>query len=208
MSLRDIFVALTRAGGVAGTGSRPMTAPVAPPRAVSTGAAVGICAASTWRFRVLIAAMVGLELLRAAYVEWTLHLAPLASAAPLTTASRRSGGLHARPSAIWAMAWVVTAIVVQGAHPSDDRAFWRTRPLAPHAVALAKFALFGLSFSSCRRPSTSALLAYGAPLSAHVAATIQIAVTAGAAIPELGARHRDPHAAALPRRGRRADRSA
>ena len=32
--------------------------------------------------------------------------------------------------AIRAMTWIVTAVVVQADHPSDDRAFWRTRPLA------------------------------------------------------------------------------
>ena len=160
-----------------------MTAPVSVSAPLSTWRAVRhLCRFDLARYRVLIAAMVGLELLRAAYVEWTLQLAPIVIGERLTTAAGEVE-VYMLDLAIWAMTWVVTAVVVQSDHPSDDRAFWRTRPLAPHAVALAKVALLGLVFVGVPALINSGrLAAYGAPLSAHVAATIQIAVTAGGAI--------------------------
>ena len=160
-----------------------MTAPVSAPAPLSTWRAVQhLCRHDLGRYRVLLAAMVGLELLRTAFIEWTLQLAPIVIVERFTTAAGEVEA-YMLDLAIWAMTWVATAVVVQGDHPSDDRAFWRTRPLAPHAVALAKVALLGLVFVAVPALLNSVrLAAYGAPLSAHVAATIQIAVTAGAAI--------------------------
>ncbi len=160
-----------------------MTAPVSAPAPLSTWLAVRhLCRYDLARYRVLIAAMVGLELLRMGYVEWTLQFAPIAGD-PRFGSAAGEAEVYMLDLAIWAMTWVATAVVVLGDHPSDDRAFWRTRPLAPHAVALAKVALLGLVFVGVPALLNSVrLAAYGAPLSAHVAATVQIAVTAGAAI--------------------------
>ena len=63
-------------------------APAALPAAPSMWRAVRhLCRYDLARFRVLIAAMMGLELLRAAYVEWTLQLAPIVVGEPFTTAA-------------------------------------------------------------------------------------------------------------------------
>jgi hypothetical protein len=160
-----------------------MTAPVSAPAPLSTWRAVRhLCRYDLARYRVLIAAMVGLELLRMAYVERTLQIAPIAID-PRFGSAAGEAEVYMLDLSIWAMTWVATAVVVQGDHPSDDRAFWRTRPLAPHAVALAKVALLLLvSVGVPALINSVRLAAYGAPLSAHVAATIQIAVTAGGAI--------------------------
>jgi hypothetical protein len=130
------------------------------------------------RFRLLVAAAIGLDLLAQGYAEWLLHLAP-------TEIGDRFGGaggdmeIALLDLAIWATTWIVTAVVIQSDHPSDDRAFWRTRPLAPHAVALAKLAVLGLTFVAVpAMVNAGRLAAYGAPASAHVAATVQIAVIA------------------------------
>lgn len=160
-----------------------MTAPVGAATPLSTWRVVRhLTRFAVARHRVPILVMVGLELLRAAYVEWTLQLAPVDIGERLTTAAGEVE-VYLLDLAIWAGAWVVTAMVVQGAHPGDDRAFWRTRPLAPHAVALATVALLGLVFVAVPALINSVrLAAYGAPISAHVAATVQIAVTAGGAL--------------------------
>ena len=80
------------------------------------------------RFRVLVAIVVGLELLRAAFVEWLLHLRP--------SQRRQFGGdlgsfeFRTLDGALWLAAAIATAILVQADHPVDDRAFWRTRPIS------------------------------------------------------------------------------
>jgi hypothetical protein len=137
-----------------------------------------LCRHDLRRFRLLIAAAIGVDLLAQGYAEWLLHLAP-------TEIGDRFGGAGGEMEtalldlAIWATAWIVTAVVVQADHPSDDRAFWRTRPLAPHAVALAKLAVLGLTFVAVpAMVNAGRLAAYGAPASAHVAAAVQIAVIA------------------------------
>ena len=139
------------------------------------------------RFRLLIAAAIGIDLVAQGYAEWMLHLAP-------TEIGDRFGGAGGEMEtalielAIWATTWVVTAVVVQADHPSDDRAFWRTRPLAPHAVALAKLMLLGLTFVAVPAVvNAGRLAAYGAPASAHVAPAVQIAVMAlGGIVPAWG----------------------
>jgi hypothetical protein len=134
------------------------------------------------RFRALIAAAIGLELLRAIVVEWLLHRAP-------AVIGDRFGGAGGELETalldllLRAATWITTAVVVQADHPSDDRAFWRTRPLAPHAVALAKLALLALVFAVVPALVNSVrLAAYGAPLAAHVAASVQIALAAGSSV--------------------------
>jgi hypothetical protein len=160
-----------------------MTAPVPVPALPSTvRLAWHLCRHDLARFRVLAAVMVGLELLRAAYAEWALQLAPF-------RADARSGigegemELDLLDLVMWGLIWLVTAIVVQADHPSDDRAFWRTRPIAPASVALAKLLVLTLVFVGVPSAINAVrLAAYGAPLFAHVAAPIQIAAAAGSAI--------------------------
>jgi hypothetical protein len=160
-----------------------MNARLAVPAPMSTWRVVGHVA---WhdlqRFRVLVASVVGLELLRAAYAEWTLQLAPM-------HAGDRSGiaegemQLDLVDLMTRGLTWLVTAIVVQADHPSDDRAFWRTRPIAPASVALAKLLVLALVFVGAPSAINAVrLAAYGAPLFSHVAAPLQIAVTAASAI--------------------------
>ena len=78
---------------------------------------------------------------------------------------------------------VTTALVVQADLPADDRAFWRSRPIPPLALALGKVVVLGLIFVVV--PATidgARLLAHGAPAAAVVAAATQIAVEAAAII--------------------------
>jgi hypothetical protein len=136
------------------------------------------------RFRVLLAAATALELLRQGYGEWMLHLAP-------TMIGQRFGGAEGEmeitllDTALWLLTWIVTAALVQTDHPSDDRAFWRTRPLASPAVALAKLSVLALVFVAVPAfVNAVRLAAYGAPASAYGGATLQIAVLAlGAIVP-------------------------
>jgi hypothetical protein len=162
-----------------------MTAPVQIPALPSTARlAWHLCRHDLARFRALAAAMVGLELLRAGYAEWALHLAPIRQGERIG-AAEGEWEVFMLDLVIWGLIWVVTATVVQADHPSDDRAFWRTRPIAPASVALAKLGVFALVLVAAPSLINSMrLAAYGAPLSSHVAATIQIAVTAfGAVVP-------------------------
>jgi hypothetical protein len=130
------------------------------------------------RFRVLLAAVVGLELARAALVEWSLQFAP-------TVIGERFGGLAgqgevaALDTAIWLATCVATAVLVQGDHPSDDRAFWRSRPIPPVALAVAKLTLFaGLFVMVPSVVSAVRLIAYGAPADAPIAAALYFAAVA------------------------------
>ena len=78
---------------------------------------------------------------------------------------------------------VTTAIVAQADLPSDDRAFWRTRPIPAIGLALAKLLAFALLFVAVPSAiNAGRLLAYGAPVSAIGAASVQIAVLAGATV--------------------------
>ena len=131
------------------------------------------------RHRVLLALVVALELVRAAFAEWSVRFAP-------AVVGRGWGGvagqgeIAALDMVMWLAIWVVTAVVVQGDHPSDDRAFWRSRPIPPVALAVAKLTIFAVVFLLV--PSivnTSRLFAYGAPAKAAVAAAIYIALVAG-----------------------------
>jgi hypothetical protein len=165
-----------------------MTAPVSGATPLSTWRAVRhLFRFDLARHRVLIAAAIGVDLLAQGYAEWLLHLAP-------TAIGDRFGGAGGEMEtalldlAIWATTWIVTAVVVQADHPSDDRAFWRTRPVSPYAVALAKLAVLGLTFVAVpAMVNAGRLAAYGAPASAHVAAAVQIAVIAlGGIVPAWG----------------------
>ena len=79
---------------------------------------------------------------------------------------------------------VATAIIVQADHPSDDRAFWRSRPIPGHTLALAKLALFALLFVVVPAAiNTVRLLAYGAPAASVFAAIVQLGWSASAIVP-------------------------
>ncbi len=173
MSLRDVSVALTRS-----MSARPriamnamvLTATPSRSLAASVRDVVGF---DLRRLRAVAALMVALELARAAFVEW--------GAAPLTIAIGDGfGGTFGTEEiplldALLVVATVLaTALVVQANLPSDDRAFWRTRPIAPLALALGK--LTTLSLLLVVVPSTvnaARLLDYGAPLSAAAAGAVQ-----------------------------------
>ena len=131
------------------------------------------------RFRALIAVVVALELLRATFIEWFLHLAPLAT-------DGRFGGefghqeLEMPAAALWLATAIGTALLIQADHPADDRAFWRTRPISAWQLGIAKLTLFAVVFVAVPAFANALRLAsYGAPPTAFVAATVQIAVTAG-----------------------------
>ena len=134
------------------------------------------------RFRLFVALIAGLEIARAAFAEWALHFAP-------TTFGNR--GLQAFGTeevaffdAILVVATALTtAVIVLADLPTDDRAFWRTRPIAPLALAVSKLAGFALLFVAVPAAINAArLAAYGAPASAAAAASLQILVDAGATV--------------------------
>jgi hypothetical protein len=134
------------------------------------------------RFHRLLALMAALELARALFVEWTLHAA-VRAAGPRFAGTFGTLEVVFLDLVIVMAAVVVTTIVVQADLPDDDGAFWRTRPIAPLALALAK--LTTLTIGLVVVPSVInavRLLAYGAPLSAIGAGTAQIAVIAGTAL--------------------------
>ena len=161
-----------------------MTAPVAiaPPLSLAR-MILHLCRFDLRRFRVLIAVLVGLELLRAIYVEWALHLAPLEGAASFRVDVGEAGTTLLDP--ILGLGFILaTAIIVQADHPSDDRAFWRSRPIPGHALAMAKLALFvGLFVVLPAAVNTVRLLAYGAPAASVFAAIVQLALAAAAIVP-------------------------
>ena len=130
------------------------------------------------RFRMLVLLMVGLELARAAFVEWSVYRMP-------ARIDARFGGPFGRIEieffdlSIWLAVAVTAAIIVQADLPSDDRAFWRTRPIAPLTLALAKLTTMALLFVAV--PSVingTHLLAHGSPVASVTAAAAQIAVQA------------------------------
>jgi hypothetical protein len=134
------------------------------------------------RFRVLAAAVVGLEVSRALFVEWALRLQPV-------DAIGGFGGAFGTPEAtlLDALTWVATVAatvtIVQADLPSDDRAFWRTQPIPPIALALGKVSTLALLLVVAPSIVNAArLAAAGAPLGAVVAASLQIAVLAGAIV--------------------------
>ncbi len=134
------------------------------------------------RFRMFAALMVAFELGRAAFVEWSLRLQPVG------IGERFSGTFGTEESAVLDVLLgiataVGTALIVQADLPSDDRAFWRTRPIAPIVLALGKLTTLALLFVALPSAINAVrLLAYGAPLSAVAASTVQIAVQAGAVV--------------------------
>ncbi len=133
------------------------------------------------RFRLLCLAMVGLELVRAGFVEATLGALPERLGERFE--SFRTMELVFVDAIIALATALTTAVMVQGDLPSDDRAFWRSRPIAPLAMAVGKLAVLGLLFVFVPATVNGArLLAYGAPAAAVIAAATQIAVQAAAIV--------------------------
>ena len=161
-----------------------MTAPVAlaPPLSLPR-MILHLCRFDLRRFRVLIAVLVGVEVLRGIYVEWSLHLAPLESPLSFRVDVGEAGTTLLDP--FLALGFIVaTAIIVQADHPSDDRAFWRSRPIPGHTLALAKLALFAVLFVVVPAAiNTVRLLAYGAPAASVFAAIVQLGWSASAIVP-------------------------
>ena len=163
-----------------------MSAPVASPHASLVRMILHLCRFDVRRFRVLVSAMVGLEVLRAIYVEWALHLAPLEGPASFRI-DIGAGETTLLDPVLGVGGVLVTAIIVQADHPSDDRAFWRSRPIPGHVLALAKAALFVLLLVVVPTAiNTVRLMAYGAPLTSLFAATVQLVLGFSAVIPIWG----------------------
>jgi hypothetical protein len=150
------------------------------PQPLSLVRAVGhLCAVDLRRFRWLAAGVAGLELMRAILVEWSLQLAPLTTMVDAPPAGA-DVAVPLLDFGILLTTAIGTGILVQADHPTDDRAFWRTHPIPPLAIALAKIATMALLFVGVPAAlNAMRLAAYGAPAVAIVAATLQIAVLAG-----------------------------
>lgn len=143
------------------------------------------CRFNLRRHRGLAAVVVALEACRALIAESVLRLPVLPSGLREADIPGSLGrvGVGAADAGLWLLALVTTAMVVQADHPSDDRAFWRTRPIAPGTLAAAKIAMLAaLLVVVPVAINTFRLVLYGAPLVAIGAAAIQIAVLAGFAV--------------------------
>ena len=134
------------------------------------------------RFHAVLALFAALEIARAAFAEWFLHRAAL----ELDGRFGGDGGhgeLAVLDAALWLATVIATAMVVQADHPADDRAFWRTRPVAPLELATGKLVLLaGLFVALPAIVNAVRLLAYGAPIASVAASAAQFAVLAGATV--------------------------
>jgi hypothetical protein len=143
-----------------------------------------LCRFDLQRFRVFVALVVALELLRAALAEWVLHRGPLlpgeAFSGGVTNAAFE---FQALDGTLWLATAVTTAIVVQADHPADDRGFLRSRPVGPWTLAIAKLTLLAALFAGLPFATTAArLLAYGAPVTSIAASALQFVVIGGAVV--------------------------
>lgn len=131
------------------------------------------------RFRWLALMVVALEITRAAFVEWAMHaISPVIGAQFGGTFGRQEVGFV--DTVLWLSTLLVVAVLVQADLPADDRAFWRTRPISPLGLALAKLTTLVLLLIAVPAAINAArLLAYGAPLQSVGAATLQLAVGIG-----------------------------
>jgi hypothetical protein len=156
-----------------------MTAPGARPLAASVRDLVSF---DLRRFRLLALLVVAFELGRAGFAEWALRLQPVVIGDGFngTFGTEEIGLIDALLAVVTVVA---TALIVQADLPSDDRAFWRTHPIAPLALALSKMATLGLLFVLLPSVVNAIrLLAAGAPVTAMAASALQIAVQAGAVV--------------------------
>ena len=118
----------------------------------------------------LAATVAALEIWRAVALEAGLHQGPteMGAAAAATTALWLDGGL-------WLLLGLTTAAVVQADHPTDDGACWRTRPIPPLLLGLAKAVSLGLLFVALPAAVDAVrLAAYGAPPVAMAVSSFQI----------------------------------
>jgi hypothetical protein len=126
-----------------------------------------------------IAAVGGLELLRGALAEWALHGAPFGSHL-LIESDSVAFELQSADGALTIASVIVTAIVVQADHPTDDRGFLRSRPVGAWQLATAKLTLLATLLVMVPFLVTAArLLAYDAPATSLLASAIQFAVIGG-----------------------------
>jgi hypothetical protein len=129
------------------------------------------------RFWPLAVAAVVVESWWALGVESELHLRPTSVVAPI---GPLVDGTPVLDGVIRLLTVAATALLVQADHLADDRAFWRTRPITPAALAIAKAVTLGLLFVVVPAVIDAArLMAYGAPASAIAFAAAQIAANAG-----------------------------
>jgi hypothetical protein len=90
------------------------------------------------------------------------------------------GGIGVYDTVLWFASLLAMATLVQADHPADDRAFWRTRPIAPATLAAGKLAAIGLLCVAVPAlVNAGRLAAYGAPLASIGASVVQVAVLAG-----------------------------
>ena len=137
-----------------------------------------LCAFDLRRVWPLAAAVPVLEVWRASVIESALHQRPTEWGA--ATAFDLAGWIDA---ALWLLLVVTTAVVVQADHPTDDRAFWRTRPIPPLVLGVAKAGTLALLFIALPAAVNAVRLgAYGAPLVAIVIGSLQILARAGLVI--------------------------
>jgi hypothetical protein len=138
------------------------------------------------RCRLLAGTMVAIEVARAAFVEWSLRLAPTRIGGHIAGQFGGTfGTVHVEflDAVLWLATALTTAAIVQNDWPSDDRGFWRTRPIAPRTLALAKLTTFALLFVVLPALiNAGRLFAAGAPVAAIVAASTQIAVQAASVV--------------------------
>ncbi len=129
------------------------------------------------RFRALAAVVLALEILRGVLVEW---VGASSGALGLSRADVFEAERVTVPLVTAGVNAVVTAILVLADRPDDDRAFWRTRPIAPARFALAKAATLGVLLVGLPALVTAARLAWHhAPVAAMGAAAVQMAIVAG-----------------------------
>jgi hypothetical protein len=98
-----------------------------------------LCRFDLQRFRLFVAVVVALELLRAALAEWVLHRGPLLPGQAFSEGVTNAAfEFQALDGALWLATALTTAIVIQADHPADDRGFLRSRPVGPWTLAIAK----------------------------------------------------------------------
>jgi hypothetical protein len=137
-----------------------------------------LCRFDLRRFRVLTAIVVGLELLRAVMVEWLLHHSTLS--VDLWLAGDGDVEFQTFDTLLRIAMIVMTALLIQADHPTDDRAFLRSRPVSPWQVAIAKLTFLAALFIVWPTAVNAVrLFAYGAPGASLIASAIRFAVIGG-----------------------------
>jgi hypothetical protein len=159
-----------------------MTAPVAAlPRSMARDV-VRLCARELRACAPLAWLSLGLEVGRALLLEWVLRGGPGDLTSPWLDGP---GGINFSPIDLtaWLLTTITTAIVVQADHPTDDRAFWRTRPIPPASLATAKIVTLALLFVAIPAMTNGVrLAAYGASLTAIAATAVSLALSAGVTV--------------------------